>query len=67
MMKQRWRDTSGTQIRCNGAGIAGALALQVIDSETGKAMNDSVRTSSGFYYDVGEDEARPSLRNSAVM
>ena len=51
------------QTRCDGAGLAAALAVQVIDSETGKAMNDSVRTSSGFYYDLGEDEARSSLNH----
>ena len=35
-----------------------AVAPQVVDSETGLAKNDSVRTSSGFFYELGEDEAR---------
>jgi len=30
----------------------------VVDSETGLAKNDSVRTSSGFFYELGEDEVR---------
>ena len=35
-----------------------ALHIQVVDSETGLAKNDSVRTSSGFFYELGEDEVR---------
>ena len=30
----------------------------MVDSETGLAKNDSVRTSSGFFYELGEDEVR---------
>lgn len=30
-----------------------------MDSETGLAKNDSVRTSSGFFYELGEDEVWP--------
>ena len=33
-------------------------AQQVVDSETGLAKNDSVRRSSGFFYELGEDEVR---------
>ena len=39
--------------------------LQVVDSETGLAKNDSVRTSSGFFYELGEDEARPLVGRAA--
>ena len=37
------------------------FTLQVVDSETGLAKNDSVRTSSGFFYELGEDEVQTNL------
>ncbi len=37
----------------------------MVDSETGLAKNDSVRTSSGFFYELGEDEVR--LRGWSCM